>query len=132
MIYIVNAESCQASTVNLARVRNRLFTAITRSKAWVRVLGVGPSMRQLQAEFERIKAENFELSFRYPTAEEREAIQVIHRDMSSAEQQEHGKRLAKVDGVVSDLKSGRLYREDLSPEVIEELTRLLKGTDDEQ
>ncbi|RFZ01136.1 hypothetical protein DSM43518_05629 [Mycobacterium marinum] len=44
MVYIVNAEECQTSAYNLATVRNRLFTAMTRSKAWVRVLGVGPQM----------------------------------------------------------------------------------------
>jgi superfamily I DNA and RNA helicase len=37
-----------------------------------------------------------------------------------------------VDGLLADLRAGRLYREDLAPEVIEELTRLLKGTDDDQ
>jgi superfamily I DNA and RNA helicase len=39
MVYIINAQDCQSSMWNLSTIRNRLFTAMTRSKAWVRVLG---------------------------------------------------------------------------------------------
>jgi superfamily I DNA and RNA helicase len=44
MVYIINAQDCYYSFGNMATVRNRLFTAITRSKAWVRVLGFGKGM----------------------------------------------------------------------------------------
>lgn len=44
MVYIVNAHDCESGW-NLATIRNQLFTAITRSKAWVRVLGVGKKSR---------------------------------------------------------------------------------------
>ena len=46
MVYIVNAQDCHSAAWNLASIRNRLFTAITRSKAWVRVLGVGNGMQR--------------------------------------------------------------------------------------
>src|SRR3712207_8954592 len=52
---LFRSQDCNASSVNLARVRNRLFTAITRSKAWVRVTGVGPGMVELMEEFAAIK-----------------------------------------------------------------------------
>ena len=35
MVYVINAQDCHSSA-NLATIRNRLFTAITRSKAWPR------------------------------------------------------------------------------------------------
>ena len=82
MVYIVNAQECQSSTYNLARVRNRLFTAMTRSKACVRVLGVGPKMQQLVEEYNRIKQADYRLSFRYPTSAELEKLLIIHRDMT--------------------------------------------------
>ena len=53
MVYVINAQDCQTATYDLARIRNRLFTAITRSKAWVRVLGVGTRMNELKQEYER-------------------------------------------------------------------------------
>ena len=68
MVYIINAENCQSAVSDLARIRNRLFTAITRSKAWVRVLGVGRRMKELTREYEALKARQFKLSFRYPSA----------------------------------------------------------------
>jgi superfamily I DNA and RNA helicase len=131
MVYIVNADEAQAAARNLARVRNRLFTAITRSKAWVRVLGIGPDMEMLQEEFERIKASGFELNFRYPTPEERETLQVIHRDISVAQEQELGERIATVESILEDVEAGKLYREDLDPDVLERLARFLKGQNGE-
>ena len=40
MVYILNADYC-AQNIELRKVRNILFTAITRSRAWVRICGVG-------------------------------------------------------------------------------------------
>ena len=79
MVYIINAQDCFSSNLprNLARVRNRLFTAITRSNAWVRVLGIGPHMAALKKEFEKVKAADFKLSFMYPTEQEREKITIV-------------------------------------------------------
>lgn len=51
MVYVVNAHDCWSSRYNLARIRNQLFTAITRTKAWVRVCGVGREMKQLSEEY---------------------------------------------------------------------------------
>ena len=87
MVYIINAQDCQSSgwnSWNLASLRNQLFTAITRSKAWVRVIGVGARMDALISEFQELKRNDFELKFIYPTAEEREKLRIVHRDMSRA------------------------------------------------
>ncbi len=52
MVYIINAHDCfrSYSKAMLALNRNRLFTGITRSKGWVRVLGVGAAMAGLKTE----------------------------------------------------------------------------------
>ena len=131
MVYIVNAEECQSNSANLARVRNRLFTAITRSKAWVRVSGVGPQMEELQAEYQKIRESGFALSFTYPTEVERERIEIIHRDMTAKQAAEVGKSRASVETVVADLEAGNLYPEDLDPEVRDRLIALLRGTGSE-
>jgi superfamily I DNA and RNA helicase len=54
MIYVVNADEC-FSGLELARKRNILFTAMTRSKAWLRVIGCGENMKALEDEYMRIK-----------------------------------------------------------------------------
>jgi superfamily I DNA and RNA helicase len=85
-------------------------------------------MQELQEEFKRIKASDFELTFKYPTAEQRETIQVIHRDMTASQQAQVGKGIATAESLLEDLETGRLYREDLDPELLERLARILNGS----
>jgi superfamily I DNA and RNA helicase len=123
MVYVINAQDCYTASLprHVARVRNRLFTAMTRSKAWVRVLGVGPSMSALKAEFETAKAENFALRFRYPTAEERKTMMTVNRDMSKAEQDRSAKRRFNLAEIIASLESGESVIEDYPDSLVEKL-----------
>lgn len=114
MVYIINAQDCHSAAWNLASIRNRLFTAVTRSKAWVRVLGVGSGMEQLISEFERLKQKHFELHFTYPTKGQREQLEIIHRDMTLEERNRVKSREKNLLDLISDLESGNLHPEDLS------------------
>ena len=128
MVYVVNAQDCHGRGRNLARLRNQLFVAITRSKAWVRVLGVGAGMRALEAEYRKLADRGFELQFTYPSQEQRERLRIVHRDMTDAERRRVRKSQKELDALAADLESGNLHVEDLS----DELARLLAGLDDEQ
>lgn len=127
MVYVINAQDCFDAFLprDVARIRNRLFTAITRSKAWVRVVGVGKAMAAMKAEFEKVKAENFELRFRYPTEGERRTMTTINRDMSRAEQDRNAKRRNNFADIISSLESGESFIEDYPDELIEKLQALL-------
>jgi superfamily I DNA and RNA helicase len=125
MVYIINADHCARAFGNLARVRNRLFTAITRSKAWVRVLGVGDRMQVLIEEFEKVKEAAFSLDFVYPTPEIRKAINVINRDMTDAEKRAKKNASEQLTRLVEDVESGRTRIEDLPFDVVDRLKRLL-------
>ncbi|MGN6281752.1 DEAD/DEAH box helicase [Frateuria sp.] len=129
MVYVINAQDCYSTFLpsELATARNRLFTAITRSKAWVRVLGVGPNMGKLQEEFARIKARDFRLEFIYPDEEQRKKLQIINRDMTAAERNRLKTRLGEGANFVEALESGEVELEDLSPELVARLNRVLKG-----
>lgn len=128
MVYLINAQDCHGQGRNLARIRNRLFVAITRSKAWVRVLGVGEGMRALKAEYHRLVDQGFELRFTYPSQEQRERLRIVHRDMTDEEQRRLRKSREELGALAADLASGNLQVEDLN----DELARLLAGLDDEQ
>lgn len=108
MVYVINAHEGISHRHSLSIIRSRLFTAITRSKAWVRVLGIGQDMALLLEEFEQLKRADFELKFRYPTRAEIDQLQIIHREMSTAEEEQMQRRTAQVDEVVSDYMAGRL------------------------
>ncbi len=127
MVYVINAQDCNTSSWNLATIRNRLFTAITRSKGWVRVLGVGDGMQALMDEFERVKTRHFELCFTYPTAKERDQLKIVHRDVTSSESKKLRQREQGLIDWLGEIQSGRLHLEDLQDDVKNRLIQTLTG-----
>lgn len=107
MVYIINAHECyDASSFELARVRNRLFTAITRSKAWVRISGHGPAMQQLAEEIEQVRKENYRLRFPYPDEATRAKMKRLNKDRPSAK-----RRLVKQ--IEKAIRDGQLDFDDI-------------------
>jgi superfamily I DNA and RNA helicase len=125
MVYIINAQDCAGVFGDSARARNRLFTAITRSKAWVRVLGVGPQMESLIEEFTKVKAEDFALNFRYPTAAERSQLRIVNRDLTKEERKNVAKGARSFGELVEGLSAGKYFIEDLPADQVEFLRKLL-------
>ena len=125
MVYVINAHACHGTGRNLASIRNGLFVAIMRSKAWVRVVGVGAGMKAIKAEYDSVRDRNFELRFTYPTEEQRGRLRTTYEDMTEGERdrlQKHGQDL---DDLINDLVSGRVRREDLGAEKLEALKSLI-------
>ncbi len=127
MVYIVNAQSC-VNSLRRRTDRNGLFTAITRSKGWVRVLGYGEDMEALQEEFEEIKKQHFKLYFnRYPTKEEQEQIFLNNQDV----QDKDIKTIDKTKNLIDKLtESGNVTKIQLMQELFgmskDELAKLLE------
>ena len=124
MVYIINAQEC-FDAINIAQKRNMLFTALTRSKAWVRVLGYGKNMQALKQEFEEVKNNNFELKFTYPTEAERKKLNIVNRDMTEQERKKLQKKSASVDDLIHSLLSGEIHKEDLPEDARAKLKELL-------
>ncbi len=125
MVYVINAHDCYGMQFNVGRVRNQLFTAITRSKAWVKVLGVGPAMSKLEEEFHRVEAHDYQLQFTYPDAETRKHLRVVNRERSVAEQKQIKGAATNLTKLVSDIAAGRVMVEDLPAEEVEALRKIL-------
>ncbi|MFS4457879.1 DEAD/DEAH box helicase [Bdellovibrio sp. HCB2-146] len=125
MVYVIDSQLCQSGR-ELARKRNILFTALTRSKGWVRILGAGESCGTLQQEYEKVKQNDFRLQFRYPTEAERKQMNVVNRDMTDEEKKAIKKRQTMVKTLVADLESGDFTVDDLSPDILEKLARYIK------
>jgi superfamily I DNA and RNA helicase len=123
MVYVINAHSCVGHLLpgDMAIARNRLFTAITRSKAWVRVLGVGKKMTSLISEFQNVKDERFALRFRYPTEEERKTMRTVNRDTSQAERERSTRRRQNLLDIIESLDSGESVLEDYPEELMHRL-----------
>lgn len=126
MVYVINAQDCYGSFIQLSTVRNRLFTAITRSKAWVRVLGIGDNMQLLIDEFEKVKNSGFKLKFNYPNAELRQQLKIVNRDKSFESYQKIKDAERTVGDIIEALKSGELHKDDFSAEVLEQLRTIIE------
>lgn len=127
MVYVINAQDCYGGPYNVGRVRNQLFTAITRSKAWVKVLGIGSDMDRLKEEFDRVAEQDFQLSFQYPPAEVRKKLRVVNRDRSAAEQKTIRGAATNLNRLISDIDAGRVLVEDLPAGDLAALRRLLES-----
>lgn len=128
MVYVINAHDCHwsHSSANLARVRNQLFTAITRSKAWVRVLGVGSAMDKLAKEYAQVKKREYRLEFKYPDAETRKSLRILLRDVIP----KRGRRKRSppdINDLLDAIETGDVDLSDLSPRVRERLQKVLRG-----
>lgn len=124
MVYIINAHEC-FNAFNRTQKRNMLFTALTRSKAWVRVIGFGSNMKALKEEFEEVKNHNFELNFRYPTKSERDKLYIVNRDMSEQERKNLESKSASLEGLLQSLTNGDIHKEDLPEDIRIKLKELL-------
>lgn len=124
MVYILNTEWC-AEGIELIRRRNTLFTSITRSRAWVRICGVGEDMIKLQNEIDAVIANKFKLNFRIPTLEKLKKMRLINRDMSLEEIQDAKDLRKKIDTLLKQIESGKYPLDKISQlnKVVEEIAK---------
>ncbi len=125
MVYVINAQDCYNSFGEIGKVRNRLFTAMTRSKAWVRVVGHGKNMRLLKSEYDRVVENNYQLKFIYPNSDLRAKLRVVNRDMSLEEKKHVKEGNAAASALLKQLSKGQIQLDDLSETVLNELRRQL-------
>jgi superfamily I DNA and RNA helicase len=81
MVYILFAEH-GAAPFELIKRRNILFTAVTRSRAWVRLCGCGIGMESIKKEVDQVVAHQYQLELTVPTPEQLKRMRNIHRDMT--------------------------------------------------
>jgi superfamily I DNA and RNA helicase len=127
MVYIINAQDCAESETGLATLRNRLFTAITRSKAWVRVLGYGQGMENLLSEFNKLRDNSFKLDFTYPDNELLEKLKVVHQDLSPHERQRLEQKYSVIRELRDAIENGEITSADLSDEDRQVLMNFLQS-----
>lgn len=129
MVYVMDGQNCGTNYSSL-KSRNILFTAMTRSKAWVRVTGYGEAMESLCSEYKQIKDNDFRLRFVYPNKELRNKLTIINRDKSNEEQKRIDKINSDLNLVISSLQNKELYLEDIPAEILSKLKGILGKNED--
>ncbi|WP_214818425.1 DEAD/DEAH box helicase [Exiguobacterium sp. s59] len=77
-VYIIGADSLKNDRLNIV-ARNKLFTSMTRAKAWLRLSGTGEEFKYLIEEISKAKAEFPVMKFVYPGIEE---IKTLRRELA--------------------------------------------------
>jgi superfamily I DNA and RNA helicase len=116
MVYAVDTQRA-AQHFNAVTRRNTLFTAITRSRAWVRLTGWGDNMAPIATEVGTVVERGFKLSFTVPTAEELAALRHIHRDRPPEEEASVRQATKGLAAFLEALDRGELDLADLPPSI---------------
>ena len=82
-VYVVGVDSVFEKKDSI-RERNRIFTAMSRAKAWVTVTGVGTRAEKFRQEMELVNRDYPELKFVMPDPG---SLKVFQRDLSSSQAQ---------------------------------------------
>lgn len=77
---------------------------MTRTKAWVQILGCRENMELLIKEIDILRQNNFNIKFRYPTKIELEKIRKIHKDLNQTEKD----AFAQIENLKKQIKSGTI------------------------
>jgi len=117
---VVFAIGADAANTKTRSGRNKIFTALTRTKGWLRVSGIGPPATRLVAEIAAAQREFPRLKFRMPDLKE---VELIQRDLSEKQAKllkiraEYVKRLRdegfddeEINEVIFEVKDGRPKR----------------------
>lgn len=137
MVYVMNGQDCYSHPIfekrGLRERRNILFTALTRSKAWVKIYGIGDGMKELSNEFELVKKNDFQLNFTYPSKEQIQRMNVISRDISTDEEnilKKDTNSLFMVTEIIERIKDGQVTIEDY-PEELQSILIAILGKENE-
>lgn len=103
-VYIVGVDAIFKNKDSIIE-RNKLFTAITRSEAWVTITGVGELVEKCIGEYTLLEKNDFKLVFKQPSEE---STKTIYREMSKRQE-----KLNLLEKIADDLKNLGLSEEEL-------------------
>ena len=132
MVYVVDAQHC-ATEFNAVTRRNILFTAITRSRAWVRICGHGDLVDVIVNEAQRVVDSKFQLEFRIPTDEELRRLRHLNRDRPAEQEATVRRNTSRLISFLEAVDRGEMDVHDLPDDVQARLAQLqqeLPGDDD--
>jgi superfamily I DNA and RNA helicase len=123
IVYFIDADHC-VNGIELSKRRNILFTAMTRSRGWMYVCGVGEEMDTLIKEHDRVVACDFKLTFDYPDRAALKKIRTLHKEMAPEEISMVTNDLAALSRLLERIEAGYLSLDALPKKVREQIAKL--------
>ena len=128
MVYAIDSQYA-AFNFNTVTRRNTLFTAITRSRAWVRIVGWGDDMSTIAQEAKAVADKAFRLEFTIPTGEQLRALRHVYRDRSAEDEESVRKATEGVSAFLEAIDRGDMDLQDLPPALRTRLILRLRQED---
>lgn len=129
MVYVMDADFC-ATGSELIKKRNILFTAITRSRGWVRICGCGSGMTVLVEEFKRLHAKDFKLDFTIPTEDELKRMRTLYRDITKDDRRAASDLKKAFERIPSSEEEAQAVLQALPKELRDRILRGLEGLEE--
>jgi superfamily I DNA and RNA helicase len=131
MVYVVDSQYA-VSDYHAVTHRNTLFTAITRSRAWVRICGWGGSMAEVASEVDAVRTRDYSLEFKIPTTQQLTRMRRIHRERDAADAATLQKATQSIEQLLEALNRNQIDVEEIPPHLRTQLlTRLSQDIEDE-
>ncbi|KIU17726.1 DEAD/DEAH box helicase [Mycolicibacterium llatzerense] len=124
MVYVLDAQYAN-SQWNLVSRRNTLFTAITRSRAWVRIVGSGVDARPVIEEALKVQKNDYQLKFDIPTVAQLAELRHIHRERPEENEEAARKATEGLGVFLEAFGKGVLDYRDLPPAMRTQLAQSL-------
>jgi superfamily I DNA and RNA helicase len=125
MVYAIDSQYA-ANDFNAVTRRNTLFTAITRSRAWVRITGWGDQMDSIRDEANKVVEMDFKLDFTIPTAARLAEIRHINRERTEGEEASMKKAADGLTTFLEAMERGDIDVSDLPPALRTRLIRTVR------
>jgi superfamily I DNA and RNA helicase len=130
MVYAINCDECVLGYEQL-KLRNTLFTAITRCRAWIRLCGCGVGMDLLLSEVNSVRQHQFKLDFRIPNELELKKLRTIHRELTAADRAKIEKAEKGLNEFLEAVQRGDLPVETLPIDIRTKLAKLIASFESE-
>lgn len=131
MVYVLDSQYAGVAFDEVSR-RNTIFTAITRSKAWVRICGYGAAMTKISVEVKKVMDADFKLKFKIPTSTDMAEMRRVNADQNVAGSAARG--LLTLEELAEAFERSEISAEQLPPQLVRRLTdhlNQLRSTDDD-
>ena len=125
VVYAVDSQHA-AAQFNAVTRRNSLFTAITRSRAWVRITGWGEQMEPIRQEVDTVFSNGFKLKFTIPTSSDLAKLRHLHRDRPEGVEESLRRATEGLSVFLEAYERGELDLLDLPPSLRTKLIHSVK------
>lgn len=112
MVYVVDAQYMNQGSNRITR-RNIIFTAITRSRAWVRISAYGGSAAEVSREIAAVEGAGYRLQFPVPSPGELALMRRVHRDRGAEDRERAKAAQQSLERLLAAFEQGELDIEDL-------------------